>query len=303
MVERAATVEYKTVVSSSPRWSELPHRSGDIVVCTPPKVGTTWTQGIVRSLIAGREEPPGSIPIDAPWIDSRFEPIETVVARLEAQRHRRCIKSHTPADGIPLFADVHYIAVYRGGLDSFMSWVNHWTGTRLESMGEMLDEAIADGVDLDALPPLTDDIHEMFPQWLADPPQLEHLDTWWPLRAEPNVTVLHYDDLLTDLEGEMRRLAERLAIDVPDDAWPRVVARCSIDEMREAHRGLEQLDHHFEGGADRFFNKGINGRWRTVLTDDETAAYEAMVSARLADDVRGWYERGSLATGRRPEQT
>lgn len=66
MVERAATVEYKTIISSSPRWNELPHRSGDVVVCTPPKVGTTWTQGIVRSLIAGREEPAGSIPIDAP---------------------------------------------------------------------------------------------------------------------------------------------------------------------------------------------------------------------------------------------
>ena len=301
MVERAAAVEYKTIISSSPRWNELPHRSGDVVVCTPPKVGTTWTQGIVRSLIAGREEPTGSIPIDAPWIDSRFEPVETVVTRLEAQSHRRCIKSHTPADGIPLFGDVHYIAVYRGGLDSFMSWVNHWTGMRKENMGEMLDEAIADGVDLDALPPMTDDIHEMFQQWLDGPSQLEHLDTWWPLRAEPNVTVLHYDDLLADLEGEMRRLAERLVINVPDDAWPRVVARCSIEEMREAHRGLEQLDHHFDGGADRFFHKGTNGRWREVLTDEQTTAYEAMVSARLADDVRGWFERGSLATGRRPE--
>ncbi|MEO6317797.1 MAG: sulfotransferase domain-containing protein, partial [Acidimicrobiales bacterium] len=185
MVERAATVEYKTVVSSSPRWKELPHRSGDVVVCTPPKVGTTWTQGIVRSLIAGREEPAGSIPVDAPWIDSRFEPIETMVARLEAQPHRRCIKSHTPADGIPLFADAHYIAVYRGGLDSFMSWVNHWTGMRMEHMGHMLDEAMADGVDFGAIPPPTDDIHEIFQHWLDDPPQLGHLDTWWPLRAEP----------------------------------------------------------------------------------------------------------------------
>jgi len=153
MVERAALVEYKTIISSSPRWRELPHRAGDIVVCTPPKVGTTWTQGIVRSLIAGHEEPAGSIPIDAPWIDSRFEPIDTVVARLEAQTHRRCIKSHTPADGIPLFADSHYIAVYRGGLDSFMSWVNHWNGMRMENMGAMIDDAIADGVDLTALPP------------------------------------------------------------------------------------------------------------------------------------------------------
>jgi aryl sulfotransferase len=302
MVERAATTEFKTIISSSPRWQALPHRAGDIVVCTPPKVGTTWTQGIVRSLIAGHEEPTGSIPIDAPWVDARFEPIETVVARLEAQTHRRCLKSHTPADGIPLFADAHYIAVYRGGLDSFMSWVNHWNGMRMENMGATIDEAVADGVDLTALPPPSDDIHEMFRQWLEDPPQLAHLDTWWPLRAEPNVTVLHYADLLADLEGEMRRLAERLVIDVPDDAWPRVVARCSIDEMREAHRGHEQLDHHFDGGADRFFHQGTNGRWRTVLTDEETTAYEAMVSARLPDDVRGWFEHGSLTTGRRPEE-
>jgi len=72
--------------------------------------------------------------------------------------------------------------------------------------------------------------------------------------------------------------------------------------MRAAHRSIEQLDHHFDGGADRFFNKGTNGRWRTVLTDEETTAYEAMVSTRLTDHVRGWYEHGSLATGRRPEE-
>jgi aryl sulfotransferase len=273
-----------------------------VFVCTPPKVGTTWTQGIVRSLIAGHEEPGGSIPIDAPWIDSRFEPVETVVARLEAQTHRRCIKSHTPADGVPLFADAHYIAVYRGGLDSFMSWVNHWDAMRLENMGSLIEEAIADGVDLSAMPPPADDIHGMFRQWLDDPPQLAHFDTWWPLRAEPNVTVLHYDDLLTDLDGEMRRLAQRLVSEVPDAAWPRVGARGSLADLGEAHRGHTQLDDHFEGGADRFFNKGTNGRWRSVLTDEETAAYEGMVSARLADDVRGWYEAGSLATGRRPEE-
>ena len=31
----------------------------------------------------------------------------------------------------------------------------------------------------------------------------------------------------------------------------------------------------FEGGADRFFHKGTNGRWHDVLTESDLALYEA----------------------------
>src|SRR5215211_7928736 len=39
----------------------------------------------------------------SPWVDRRFpEPVEAVMARLEAQDHRRFLKAHLPADGLPI---------------------------------------------------------------------------------------------------------------------------------------------------------------------------------------------------------
>ena len=47
----------------------------------------------------------------------------------------------------------------------------------------------------------------------------------WARRDEPNVVLVHYDDLFADLEGEMRRLADRLGIAVPEERWPELVGR------------------------------------------------------------------------------
>ena len=47
---------YTDSVSDSSRWDAFVPRVGDIVVSTPPKSGTTWTQGILAMLIAGDPE-------------------------------------------------------------------------------------------------------------------------------------------------------------------------------------------------------------------------------------------------------
>jgi aryl sulfotransferase len=48
----------------------------------------------------------------------------------------------------------------------------------------------------------------------------------------------------------------------------------------------------FDGGADAFINKGTNGRWRDVLSPEESAAYEAMALEKLGPQCARW-----LATG------
>ncbi len=45
-------------------------------------------------------------------------PADVMHPMLEAQTHRRFMKSHTAADGIPFFDDAKYIVVGRDGLDA-----------------------------------------------------------------------------------------------------------------------------------------------------------------------------------------
>lgn len=76
----------------STRWQHYIPRGGDVVVATPYKSGTTWALNIVRRLIfLGREVPP----YKELWIDSRFQwPLGAFFEELEAQTHRRYIKTH-----------------------------------------------------------------------------------------------------------------------------------------------------------------------------------------------------------------
>jgi aryl sulfotransferase len=112
--------------------------------------------------------------------------------------------------------------------------------------------------------------------------------------------LVHYADLLADLDGEMRRIAEFLGVDVPADLWGEVVKRCEFDTMKSEHEASPILSTAFDDGAQAFFHQGTNGRWRGVLTDAQLQRHADLVHELLPDDAALWLECGSLALGRRP---
>ena len=57
--------------------------------------------------------------------------------------------------------------------------------------------------------------------------------------------------------------------------------------------GLQARWDLFEGGAERFFFKGTNGRWRDVLTAEDLELYERAAS-ELDPELRNWLENGRL---------
>ena len=65
------------------------------------------------------------------WV---LNPVDSLTARLDAQTHRRTLKTHTPADGIPWYPDASYIVVGRDGRDAFMSYWNHWHNMHREHL-------------------------------------------------------------------------------------------------------------------------------------------------------------------------
>lgn len=273
------------------------------------KAGTTWTQGIVANLLWPDGDLPAVLGELSPWLDSRFDPTEQVLGRLEGQTHRRFIKTHTAADGIPLFEETRYLVVGRDGRDVFMSMVNHWKNMRHGAI-KLLNESSAG--EAEPFPIYDDDLHGFFDSfisrgsfpWEGDGApwwsHFSHAASWWPLRGESNVLFLHYNDLLTDLEGEARRVAAFCGIAVPEPAWPAIVERCSLEGMRDSAGRSEAYDQLFRGGAQSFFYKGSNGRWTDVLTAAELARYDERVKAVLPPDAAAWLEHGRLAGGRLP---
>lgn len=281
---------YRHAAFDNRRWAGFVPRAGDIVVCTPPKCGTTWTQAIVASLLWPDGNVPGPVMEIAPWIEFELFPIEKVLAALEAQTHRRFMKSHTPADGIPFFEDTKYLVVGRDGRDAFMSLCNHMERFKDDVREGLNIRASADGVP--PLPGWDGDIHGFFQDWLAEGAHFQHLASFWERRDDPRVLLVHFNDLLADLEGEMRRIASFLEAEVPEAAWPDVVQRCTFDSMRARSGEIGPLEQVFEGGAHGFLYKGTNGRWRDVLTPAELSAYDERMREFLSPDAATWQEHG-----------
>jgi aryl sulfotransferase len=97
--------DYRGPVTNTDIWSEFELRPDDIIVDTPPKCGTTWMLNIAMMLIHGRVVPDAGNIEAAPWLDCGFRDRQAIAAFLEGLERRRCIKSHTPMDGIAYGAE------------------------------------------------------------------------------------------------------------------------------------------------------------------------------------------------------
>jgi aryl sulfotransferase len=153
-------------------------------------------------------------------------------------------------------------------------------------------EAADPGHPMTGANPLGGDIHRFFPAWLHDFGHIEHVRSYWARRLQANVLMVHYNDLKADLEGEMRRIAAFLGIEVPEALFPACVERCTFERMREDPQRMGSFDL-FEGGLKGFIFKGTNGRWKDVLTPEELAAWDARVQALLTPEAAAWMETGS----------
>lgn len=283
------------------------HRPGDIVVSTSAKAGTTWMQRILSLLIFGTGPLPDVLSRVSPWIDCRYtDPLDEVVARIEAQRHRRFLKTHLPVDALPFDENVRYVVVSRDTRDVFMSLWNHYS-----SYTDLMYEAVAAGYPpgqpqpWEPLPRCPDDLRWLWSQWTTRGSfewetdgwpfwsHHYHAAAWWPFRNRENVLLVHYNDLQADLEGEMRRVARYIGAEPAEGDWAALVEAARFEAMKRSGREILGPMDRFAGGPDAFLYKGSNGRWQEALTPDDLVLYEKM-AAGLDPDLRAWIEGKGL---------
>ena len=275
-------------------WNDFPFRDDDIVIATWAKSGTTWMQQIVSQLIFNGEEGL-NVSEMSPWLDLRLPPAAVKLEALEAQTHRRFIKTHLPVDALVFNSAVKYIYIARDGRDAVWSMHNHQINMTPEMMETLNTAPNLVG------PPLTpapDDPRAFFLEWLNEDgfpvwSLWENIRTWWVVRDLPNVMLVHFNDLKADMPGEMRRIAKFLEIDIAEEAWPAIIEHCSFDYMKAHADKVAPLGGEpWKGGGKTFINKGSNGRWRDQLTAEDCEKYERRAREELSADCVGWLAEG-----------
>ncbi|MFE3604082.1 sulfotransferase domain-containing protein [Streptomyces sp. NPDC059096] len=291
---------YKSPQQDSARWNDFPLRDGDIVVSSPAKAGTTWVQMICALLIFQTPELPKPLSTLSPWLDQLFTPQEQIYAQLAEQEHRRVIKTHVPLDGLPLDPRVNYLVVARHPLDRALSMYHQAANVRAEWLhafnSDQGDES--SGPSTLTLPP----VREYLLNWCHPNPsdgweqdlaaaELHHPLDAWHRRAEPNVRLLHYDDLCADLAGQMASLAHWLGITVGQSVWPELVKAATFDEMKDRAAYLAP-DKEILADPGQFFREGRSGGGRDVLTEDDLEAYRTRVGALAPRPFLDWLHGG-----------
>ncbi len=124
-----------------------------------------------------------------------------------------------------------------------------------------------------------------------------HVQTYWDYRHLPNFMLIHYADMLEELDGTVRSISAFIEHDVSEEDVARVVEATKFESAKkkaaeaDAKAPADQ-PAIFKGGQSSFIFKGTNGRWRSVLTAEDLELYEKATQRVLTPDCARWLETG-----------
>jgi hypothetical protein len=280
-------VRYRSPDEDSGRWAKFAPRDGDIVISTRSKSGTTWMQMICALLVFETPQLPRPLSELSPWLDWLAIPESDLFDDLERQQHRRFIKTHTPLDGFRLYDEVFYVVVARHPLDLAVSLYHQGTNLDRERIAELTGTKRRP---VEARPDLATWLTAWI-GWSGDytenldslPGVMWHLSDAWARRGATNVVLVHYDDLLADLPGEMARLADELGFDVAPDDLDRLAGEATFASMKRRSHELVPDNRGVIKDPDQFFREGRSGTGVAALPETLLVEYRRRTNIAPTD--------------------
>jgi aryl sulfotransferase len=276
-------------------WNDFKFRNDDIIISTYGKAGTTWVQQIIAQLLFGGD-PHIEVAQMSPWMDLRVPPKDIKLAQVEAQTHRRFLKTHLPVDALRFSDKAKYIYIGRDARDVVWSMYNHHVNAN-QNLYDALNKT--PGLVGAEFKINTKDIKEYWYEWCQMDgfpfwPFWENIRSWWEIRYLPNVMFIHFNDLKKDMPNAIRRIAAFLEVEISEDNWPTILEYCSFNWMKQnAIKSVPLGGDFWDGGAKTFINKGVNGRWADTLSDADSLAYETRAELELGKECADWLKLGS----------
>jgi aryl sulfotransferase len=258
-------------------WVRLTLKPEDVVISTFPRSGTTWMQQILAKLLHG-ERGDCDLGLLCPWVESPF-PEAARLANIAKLASPRVFKSHMPFNGLKFCSEARYVYVARDGRDVALSHYALFHLGRIRRLGGMQ--------------PL--DIDPYFREWLdgrrTQLSYFDHVRSWWAQREAPNVLLMRYADLKADLIGQMARICEFLELEMDLDQLAAHAAHCSFAHMKaNAQTLLATHERAIPGAANGMIHLGETGRWKALISAENSALYEARAAAALGADCAAWLE-------------
>ncbi len=278
---------------------------GDIVVADPFKAGTTWTQRIIQQILSNGEEHDAGLSDTSPWLDSSWGDHAEMLTVLKDQRDaaiRRVIKSHLPADALPIGAEARYVFVGRNGKDlgiSFHNYLRNFSEETMLAINRIHAEWCSNHVPL----VIPEDTRLFFDWWLDTDgcgccDLFDVMKSWWRFHNEPNVLLVHYQQLKDDLRDQITRLAKFLSIDPDSLRMDAIVEHSSFEYMSGRADKMAPFGGGHMSSAKAFFDKGPKRDYRTELTPEQIDRFDRIAVEKLGKECAHWLETGETPPAR-----
>ncbi|XP_045785349.1 luciferin sulfotransferase-like isoform X2 [Maniola jurtina] len=271
----------------------FPLSSRDTLVVTFPKSGTTLTQELVWLLGNNLDYEKAqstninerfpfleitamydveSLPLTEHQKDQlRKSQLPVTVKELEEMPSPRFIKSHLPLSLLPptLLDTTKVVYVARDPRDVAFSYYTFYKFTRLMSNDK--------------------DFETFWKLFISNnilwSPYFGHVLEAWEKRNHPNMLFLFYEDMVKDLVGAVRRVANFYEKTLSEEQINRLVDHLSVDNFKKNKslnmEDMKELGIYSNDGA--FIRKGKSGGWRDHFDAEMTAQADEWIAEHLRD--------------------
>jgi hypothetical protein len=243
---------------------------------------------MLAMLVHGGADLPMKLPVLSPWVDADLGvPADEVAAALAAQSGRRVVKTHTPADGFPIWEGVTVIAVYRHPLDVFFSLRKHTENRSNPQPDDPRAGPVPDAIrayvlgsgdsGFDNLATLT-----------------EHYTTTVLSGRLPDLKVFHYTDMVRDGRRAVEALAAAAGIDANASVIDAVARATAFGAMKSKAADYAPVaGTGFWKSDENFFDSASSRKWDGNLSEAELALYRRRLEELIPDvRARDWLEGG-----------
>ncbi|MEM6405409.1 MAG: sulfotransferase domain-containing protein [Pseudomonadota bacterium] len=196
-------------------------RSNDIVIATYPKSGTTWMQQLVHGIRSSGSMEFEEITDVVPWLEVAYDVGQDLNA--EQCSPVRAFKTHFSWHEVP--KDARYIVVVRNPDDVLLSYYHFLNGYLFKENSIMLE----------------DFAQEFFIPGGRSGRYWPHLYSWWSQIDNPQVLLVSYESMLTDLPVIAERVADFMGLKVSREILDVAISQASYAFMKANE---QQFDDH-----------------------------------------------------------
>jgi hypothetical protein len=210
-------------------------QANDVVITTTPKAGTSWMQQICHQLRSHGDMDFEEISAVVPWLELAHDQGQDLKAVQfgEQDGMPRFFKTHAWANHCPKFRKA--IVVLRSPEDVLVSFYHFFEDWFFES-GTVSMDAFAEEFWL---------ARDIPTSKMQNASYFVHLISWYKRREEKGVLIVFFEDLINDLQGQVKRIAKFLStsdISLDDGMTVQTAVRCSSFEFMKSHES--QFDEH-----------------------------------------------------------